>query len=66
MSYPITHTCGVVHMWNFKKILESSKPYHYLRVEDAKTLTLDSYRAILNIGPLGREGVPLFSIVIVS
>jgi hypothetical protein len=31
-----------------------------LRVEDAKTLTIDGYRAMLNTGLLEREWVPFF------
>jgi hypothetical protein len=34
-------------------------------VEDGKTLALDGFLAMLNIGPLWREGVPLFCIEIV-
>jgi hypothetical protein len=34
-----------------------------LRVEEVKTIPLDGYWDMLNIGALGREGVPLFFIV---
>jgi hypothetical protein len=36
-----------------------------LRVEDEKMLTLNGYRAMLNIRPIGEERVPFFSIVII-
>jgi hypothetical protein len=50
---------GDSHMWTFNNILEGPKPYHKLRVEDVKTLTLDGYLAMLSTRPLGREGVPV-------
>jgi hypothetical protein len=37
-----------------------------LRVEEVKDLFLDGYRAMLNIEPLGGEGVPFFCIVYCS
>jgi hypothetical protein len=64
-STPITHTCGAIHACTFNKILEGPKPYHQLRVKDGKTLSLDDYRVMLNIIPLGGEGVPFFCIVLV-
>jgi hypothetical protein len=33
-----------------------------MRVEEFKTLTLDDYQAMLNIEPLGGEGVPFYVI----
>jgi hypothetical protein len=37
-----------------------------LRVEEVKNLPLDGYRAMLNIEPLGGEGVPFYVIVFCS
>jgi hypothetical protein len=37
-----------------------------LIVEEVKNLPKDGYRAILNIGPLGGEGVPFYVIVFCS
>ena len=35
-------------------------------VEEVKNLPLDGYRSVLNIGPLGGEGVPFYVIVFCS
>jgi hypothetical protein len=61
---PITQTCRARHVWIFKKYSRMSKPYHYLRVVKVKTLTLDGYWVLLNVGPLRGEWVPLFCIVL--
>jgi hypothetical protein len=37
-----------------------------LRVEGAKNLNLDGYWVMLNIGPLGEEGIPFYVIVFCS
>jgi hypothetical protein len=37
-----------------------------LRVEEDKNLPLDGYQAMLNIRPLGGEGVPFYTIVFCS
>ena len=49
----------------FQEYSRISKTLSQLRVKEFKTLPLDGYRAMLNTGPLGGEGVPLFSIVFV-
>jgi hypothetical protein len=61
-STPVTHAYRANHMWNFKNILEFPKPSQ-LRVEEVKTLPVDGYRAMLNTGTLGGEGVPFFCFV---
>jgi hypothetical protein len=47
----------------FQEDSRSSKTLSQLRVEEVKTLPIDGYQAMLNTGPLGGEGVPLFSII---
>jgi hypothetical protein len=48
---------------DFQEYFRRSKTLSKLRVEKVKTLPLDGYQAMLNIGLLGGEGVPLFCIV---
>ena len=43
-----------------------SKTLSQLRVEEVKTLPLYGYHSMLNIGPLGGEGVPFYVIVFCS
>jgi hypothetical protein len=50
---------------DFQEDSRRSKTLSQLRVEEVKTLPLDGYRVMLNIGLLGGEGVPFFSIVFV-
>jgi hypothetical protein len=49
----------------FQEYSRIYKTLSQLRVDEFKTLPLDDYRAMLNTGPLGGEGVPLFNIVFV-
>jgi hypothetical protein len=48
----------------FQEDSKRSKTLSQLRVEEVRTLPLDSYQGMLNTGLLGGEGVPFFSIVI--
>jgi protein tyrosine phosphatase (PTP) superfamily phosphohydrolase (DUF442 family) len=57
MSSPVTHAYGATHMRDFKKYSRRFKTLPQLRIEEVKNLSLDGYRAMLNIRPLG-EGVP--------
>jgi hypothetical protein len=47
----------------FQEYSRRSKTLSQLRVEEVKNLPLDGYRAMLNTGPLGGEGVSFFFIV---
>jgi len=47
-------------VWNLNNILEGPKNTISRGFRHAKTLTLDDYQVMLNTGPLGGEGVPLF------
>jgi hypothetical protein len=50
---------------DFQEYSRGLKNVSQLRVEEVKALTLDNYRAMLNIRLLGGEGVPFFCIVLV-
>jgi hypothetical protein len=50
---------------DFKKSIRF-KTLSQLKVEGVINLPLDGYRAMLNIGPLGGEGVPFDTIVFCS
>jgi hypothetical protein len=50
---------------DFQEYPRRSKTLSQLRVEEVKTLPLDGYRVMLNIGPLGGERVPFYRIVFV-
>jgi hypothetical protein len=56
--------CGYPNEYSQEEYIRS-KNLSQLKVEEFKTLTLDVYRDILNIGPLG-EGVPFYVIVFCS
>ena len=66
MSSPITLAYGASHILDFLEHSRRSKTLSQLRVEEVKTINLDDYRAMLNTGPLGGEGVSFYVIVFCS
>jgi len=60
MSTPNTLTCGAIHVWTLNKIVEGPKPNTNSGLRHAKTLILDDYQAMLNIGLLRGEIVSFF------
>jgi len=58
-----THTCEDSHLWTFQEYSIGSKTLTLLGSCGIQkiltlTLTLDDYQAMLNIGPLVKEGAP--------
>jgi hypothetical protein len=60
MSTPITLKCGAIHVWTLNNIVEGTKPNTNLGLRHAKTLILDDYQVMLNIGMLRGEIVSFF------
>jgi hypothetical protein len=51
---------------DFQEESRRSKSLSQLKVEEVKTLSLEGYWVMLNIGSLGGEGVPFYVIVFFS
>jgi hypothetical protein len=63
MLAPLLTNTGLVTC-RLSRIFEKVQPYHELSVDDAKTLTLDDYRAMLNIGPYSHLGFGFHSLAL--